>query len=141
MTTEQVKLYADKLNRAISERYGGRVFEVKQDFITIKAFELKVLNPYISKLMNSTLKVTWRDNQLKIYISGKNTSKLVVSISDVSYYTSGVMKTLEHFGFFKYLDYCITVAGIEEELVTYRARLASMEKALISGTLKEAQVQ
>ena len=137
MTTEQVKFYADKLNRAISERYGGRIFEVKQDFITVKTFELKVLNPYISKVMTSTLKVSWRNNELKIYFSGKNSSKLVVCVSDVSFYTSIVMKTLENFGFFKYLDYSITVAGIEEELATYRARLSNMENSLIFG-IKES---
>lgn len=137
MTNDEVKDFASKINRSISERYKATVFEISPDFITVKTFKLKPINAILEKYVKTTIRITGKTGKYAVYLADEKSSRLIVNdISVPSLSISTCINALEHAGYFNYLEYSFLVASVDEELMQYKKRLSQLNANILGQQKK-----
>lgn len=132
MNNDDVKNFASKINRSISERYKATVFEISPDFLTLKTYKLKPINTILEKYVKTTIRITGKTGKYAVYLADEKSSRLIVNdISVPSLSISTCINALEHAGYFNYLEYSFLVASVDEELAQYRNHLTQVNNNML----------
>lgn len=127
MINDVVKDFASKINRAISERYKAKVFEISPDFLTLKTYKLKPINNILEKYLKTTIRISGKTGKFAVYLADEKSSRMIVNdISVPMLSINTCINALEYAGYFKYLEYSFLVASIDEELAQYRNHLSQI---------------
>ena len=138
MTNNTIKAFAEGIKDAIHHQIGGKVFEVVQDFITLKTFKLKPCSPLLEKYLKTTIRVSGKTGNINVYIADDSSSCLIINdITAPSISVNTTVNALAHAGYLKYVEYTILVASIDDELSQYKKNLANMNSSMLGRPLKK----
>ena len=138
MTNDTIKAFAARINEAVHQHIGGKVFEVVPDFITVKTFKLKPCSPMLEKYIKTTIRVSGKTGNINVYIADDSSSRLIINdITAPSLSVNTTVNALAHAGYLKYVEYTILVASIDDELSQYKRNLANMNSSMLGRPLKK----